>query len=256
MLARRAMRLGLASIARPPLRTALAVQPQNRLAGVVANSYLLQTARPLSDLSKLVGKAPSNEALRALYDDMASGRNGIPVSELAEKLAASAGFDGEQVKSAAGGLAYGTDPLSFVVKLQMQWAVSGMDTNGDSVISWDELLQAVRAAEAQALEAKFFSPKALEVLGIETFDCASLRLAFDAADGDASGDLDKAEITAMFLRVNPALERSPEFASMVDSVLGKLDTDGNKSVSWEEFKSAFLVYQSSFFERAAIFGVS
>ena len=92
------------------------------------------------------------------------------------------------------------------------------------------------------------------MLGVDSFDDAALKRSFDAIDADGSGELDAGEMRAMFLKVSPALEQSPAFATMLERVLAKLDVDGNKTVSWDEFKSAFIVYQLSLMDRAALYG--
>ena len=207
------------------------------------------------NISKIVGKTGmDDESLRKIFDDIAAGADTISTDSLATKLTKAYGFDAESVSAASVGLAHGSDPISYVVKLNMLWTVHGMDTNSDGEISWDEFKTAVRAAEAESLESTFFSQDALSLLGVETFDDAALKAAFDAADTDASGALDAEEIKTIFLKANPALASSAAFSEMVERVVERLDEDGNKSVEWEEFKSAFLVYQMSLMQKAALFG--
>jgi len=60
---------------------------------------------------------------------------------------------------------------------------------------------------------------------------------------DASGELDAAEIRALFLKASPALDNSPELVKMCEQVVSRLDLDQNRRISWEEFKSVFKIYQ-------------
>ena len=79
--------------------------------------------------------------------------------------------------------------------------------------------------------------------------------AHDALEGLPSGLADSFSVSAdsdLALRgVLTLHERAPE---MLARVLAKLDADGNAAVSWAEFKSAFLLYQLSALEKAAIWG--
>ena len=192
-------------------------------------------------LSKLVDQGLDDEALKGAFAELSGGKDGIPNSELSTKLAGAYGFGAR-------------DPRSFVTKLKMMWLVRDLDGNSDNVISWDEFRSGVRAAEASALESAFFSPEALEILGIGSFEDSALRAAFDAVDVDRSGELDRDELAKLFLSVCPSLGASPAFQEMIDRVVEGLDADGNKAVSWEEFKSCFAVYQLTYMHRAALTG--
>ena len=247
----RSTRLLSARVARP---AALLARPT--LAPVLSRPTLAPVHRPFfgfvqSALSQLIGGAgKDDDQLKKVFDEITGGADSISTSDFASKMAKAHGFDADKVIESAHGV--GVDPLSMAVKLQMLWAVSSMDTDGDSLISYAEFAHAVKEAEAEALEAAFFSEEALKLLGIESFDDAALKAAFDKADTDGSGELDSAELKAVFLEANGALADSAAFADMLSRVLAKLDTDGSRSVSWDEFKASFLVYQLSVLERAAL----
>ena len=63
---------------------------------------------------------------------------------------------------------------------------------------------------------------------------------------DANSDcvLDSSEIEALLAMVHPEAAASPEFQAMVARVVTRLDSDGNKAISWGEFKSAFALEQT------------
>ena len=93
-----------------------------------------------SALGSLVGSpGKDDDSLKNVFMDLADGAESIPTSDLASKLAKAYGYDDEAVTGSGVGVAYGTDPLSYAVKLHMLWAVRKMDVNADELISWGEV---------------------------------------------------------------------------------------------------------------------
>ena len=187
----------------------------------------------------------SDEELWKVFDGLASpSLGGIPTDSLASTMARAYGFDSSRPTAASGGLGHGAEPVSKIFECMMLWTVQSIDTNKDSVVSWDEFRVAVRQAEAKLTESRFFSEDALKYLKIASFDDDALKSAFDQMDANSDGVLDSSEIEALFAMVHPEAAASPEFQAMVARVVTRLDSDGNKAISWGEFKSAFALEQT------------
>ena len=61
-------------------------------------------------------------------------------------------------------------------------------------------------------------------------------MAFDAVDLDNSGELDKDELGKVLRDVAKSMKINPPTENDVAAVLGELDTDGDGSVSKDEFR--------------------
>lgn len=224
--------------ASPPLRPATvvaAMMPRRSLSSLTSE-----------DVERLGAKGLNDPKLKELFEGMCvPGETSIPTDALAKRLA---GSDGSSFYTNAGAL----------VELLMTWTAKKMDTNSDGVVSFDEFKSAVRQTEADLLETSFFSTKALEMLGIDSFDEDALRAAFDASDSDRSGGLDPSEVRALLLKVSPQLADSPALETMLTRVMERLDTDPSDGViTFNEFKATFALYQHDlgWWKDGAVLGV-
>lgn len=185
-----------------------------------------------------IGPGLSDVELRSIFDGFSDGGNvaggGIPVANIARRLA---------VADGAHPFGVNTDPISPVLELYMLWTVRKFDANRDDLISFEEFVNAVRETECEILEADFFSEKALALLDIPSFSEDVLRKKFRLHDKDKNGAWDAAEVEALFQNISPTLSRTASFKEMVAGVVKRLDTDGDSVVSWEEFRSAFILVQ-------------
>jgi len=217
--------------------------PSTRLA-VPAARTLCSANMSRETLEKLGVTGLDDDALRRVFDNLATpSAGGIPTKTLASTISKAYGYGSGDTTASAGGLAYGKDPVSSIFELVMLWTVQSMDSNSDKVISWDEFRASVRQSEANFTQAQFFSEDALKVLGIDSFDDDALKKAFDEADANQNGELDCSEVSVLFQKVLPQASDSPEFREMVERVMLKVDSNGDKAISWSEFKSAFALYQ-------------
>lgn len=196
------------------------------------------------DVEKLGLAGMSDDELWKVFDGLQSpSLGGVPTQTFASTMARAYGFDSSSTATSTGGLAHGVDPASKLFELMMLWTVMTIDTNSDRIVDWEEFRSAVRQAEAKLQESRFFGEDALKILGIDSFDDAALKRAFDEADTNHNGELDSTEIAALFSKAHPKAADSPEFAAMVGRVVARMDSDGDRAISWGEFKSAFALEQ-------------
>ncbi|EOD33178.1 hypothetical protein EMIHUDRAFT_98874 [Emiliania huxleyi CCMP1516] len=195
--------------ASPPLRPATvvaAMMPRRSLSSLTSE-----------DVERLGAKGLNDPKLKELFEGMCvPGETSIPTDALAKRLA---GSDGSSFYTNAGAL----------VELLMTWTAKKMDTNSDGVVSFDEFKSAVRQTEADLLETSFFSTKALEMLGIDSFDDQGAR--DDADAGIHSINMLKLEFVPaagnkLVLKLSPPPPLADKQASLADNTT-VIESGGN-----------------------------